>query len=377
MTPTYLSALEHGRRGRPNWGFVQRVIQYFNVIWDDAEELQRLAEVSHPRVVIDTAGLSPQATLLANRLARGIAGLGTDDSRGSTDVLARPPAADARPNLRPGQRLTPAAPDAKATVATPTGSDLDMTAPRFDVLGLGNAIVDVLARTEDDFLVANDLHKGSMRLIDEPEAERLYGGDGAGDDHLGRLGRQLASSASPRFGGRAAYIGKVRADEVGAAFHPRHPRHRRPLRHRAGAGRPRHGAQLHPGHAGRRAHDEHLSRRLPESRPRRRRPRHGARRRPSSISRAISGIASRPRRPSAAPPTIAHAAGRQVALTLSDSFCVDRYRDEFLGLIRSGTLDILFANEHELKSLYETADFDTRARRAARRGAEGRTSSAS
>ena len=56
---------------------------------------------------------------------------------------------------------------------------------------------------------------------------------------------------------------------------------------------------------------------------------------------------------------IAHAAGRQVALTLSDSFCVDRYRDEFLGLVRSGTLDILFANEHELKSLYQTADFDT------------------
>lgn len=75
VSPTYLSALEHGRRGRPNWGFIQRVIQYFNVIWDDAEELQRLADVSHPRVVIDTAGLSPRATLLANRLARDVATL--------------------------------------------------------------------------------------------------------------------------------------------------------------------------------------------------------------------------------------------------------------------------------------------------------------
>ncbi len=75
VSSTYLSALEHGRRGRPNWGFVQRVIQYFNVIWDDAEELQRLADLSHPRVVIDTAGLSPRATLLANRLSRDIAGL--------------------------------------------------------------------------------------------------------------------------------------------------------------------------------------------------------------------------------------------------------------------------------------------------------------
>ena len=72
VTPTYLSALEHGRRGRPNWAFVQRVIHYFNVIWDDAEELQRLADLSHPRIVIDTAGLDPRATLFANRLARRV-----------------------------------------------------------------------------------------------------------------------------------------------------------------------------------------------------------------------------------------------------------------------------------------------------------------
>lgn len=75
VTPTYLSALEHGRRGRPNWAFVQRVIQYFNVIWDDAEELQHLADLSHPRIVIDTAGLDPRATLLANRLSRRISEL--------------------------------------------------------------------------------------------------------------------------------------------------------------------------------------------------------------------------------------------------------------------------------------------------------------
>ncbi len=72
VSPTYLSALEHGRRGRPNWVFVQRVIAYFNVIWDDAEELMRLADLSHPRIVIQTAGLSPEATALANRLARRI-----------------------------------------------------------------------------------------------------------------------------------------------------------------------------------------------------------------------------------------------------------------------------------------------------------------
>lgn len=75
VTPTYLSALEHGRRGQPNWVFVQRVIQFFNVIWDDAEELQRLADMSHPRIVVDTSGLDPRATLLANRLARRISEL--------------------------------------------------------------------------------------------------------------------------------------------------------------------------------------------------------------------------------------------------------------------------------------------------------------
>ena len=72
VSPTYLSALEHGRRGRPNWVFVQRVIAYFNVIWDDAEELMRLADLSHPRISILTAGLSPEATALANRLAKRI-----------------------------------------------------------------------------------------------------------------------------------------------------------------------------------------------------------------------------------------------------------------------------------------------------------------
>ncbi|WP_181705125.1 helix-turn-helix domain-containing protein [Chthonobacter rhizosphaerae] len=75
VSATYLSALEHGRRGRPSWFMLQRIIGYFNVIWDEAEDLQRLAELSHPRVVIDTAGLDPKATRLANLLAETIAGL--------------------------------------------------------------------------------------------------------------------------------------------------------------------------------------------------------------------------------------------------------------------------------------------------------------
>ncbi len=75
ISAAYLSALEHGRRGIPTWVMVQKMIGYFNIIWDDAEELQRLAETSHPRVVIDTSGLSPQATELANLLAERIGSL--------------------------------------------------------------------------------------------------------------------------------------------------------------------------------------------------------------------------------------------------------------------------------------------------------------
>jgi transcriptional regulator with XRE-family HTH domain len=79
VTAAYLSALEHGKRAAPNWALQQKIVGYFNVIWDEAEDLQRIAEHSHPRVTIDTAGLSAEATLLANRLAASIARLSQDD----------------------------------------------------------------------------------------------------------------------------------------------------------------------------------------------------------------------------------------------------------------------------------------------------------
>ena len=72
VSATYLSALEHGRRSKPNWSFVQRVIHYVNIIWDEADELQRLADLSNPRIVVETAGLSQKATLFANLLSRTI-----------------------------------------------------------------------------------------------------------------------------------------------------------------------------------------------------------------------------------------------------------------------------------------------------------------
>lgn len=72
VSSAYLSALEHGNRGRPAPGLVMQIAGYFGCIWDEAEELKRLAELSHPRVTIDTAGLSPDRTELANRLAESI-----------------------------------------------------------------------------------------------------------------------------------------------------------------------------------------------------------------------------------------------------------------------------------------------------------------
>jgi len=79
VSPAYLSALEHGKRGRPTFTLIQGAIHLLGVIWDEADELVRLADLSHPRVVIDTAGLDPEATLFANRLAREIGLLEGED----------------------------------------------------------------------------------------------------------------------------------------------------------------------------------------------------------------------------------------------------------------------------------------------------------
>ncbi|WP_119167387.1 helix-turn-helix domain-containing protein [Algihabitans albus] len=87
VSPAYLSALEHGKRGRPNRRFVHEVCQYLGIIWDEAEDLQRLADLSHPRVVVDTAGLCPEATLLANLLAERIGKLPREQISSLLDLL--------------------------------------------------------------------------------------------------------------------------------------------------------------------------------------------------------------------------------------------------------------------------------------------------
>lgn len=85
VSSAYLSALEHGKRGRPGWHLIQRILTFFNIIWDDAEEVVRLARISHPRITIDTSGLNPRATELANRLADEIGRL---DGASLEEILA-------------------------------------------------------------------------------------------------------------------------------------------------------------------------------------------------------------------------------------------------------------------------------------------------
>ena len=97
VSAAYLSALEHGRRGVPTWVLLQKIIGYFNIIWDDAEEVLRLAGRSHPRVVIDTSGLSPAATELANMLAERIGSL---DARTREEMIAL---ANGEPRPAPGR----------------------------------------------------------------------------------------------------------------------------------------------------------------------------------------------------------------------------------------------------------------------------------
>ncbi|NVJ93436.1 MAG: helix-turn-helix transcriptional regulator [Methylocystaceae bacterium] len=86
VSSAYLSALEHGKRGKPGPGFVMQVAGYFNLIWDDAENLKELANLSHPRIVVDTIDRSANATYLANLLSQRIGRL---DEQTIKDLIAR------------------------------------------------------------------------------------------------------------------------------------------------------------------------------------------------------------------------------------------------------------------------------------------------
>ncbi len=232
-----------------------------------------------------------------------------------------------------------------------------MPHPRFDVLGIGNAIVDVLARTEEDFLVRNELVKGSMRLIDTAEAERLYGAMGAAIETSGGCAGNTVSGVAS-FGGSAAFIGKVADDQLGAIY--RHDMHGTGIAFDTpvlDGATPTARSMILITPDGERTMNTYLGAAHELS--------------PQDIDRdtvaaaAITYLEGYLWDPPPAKEAFrratqyAHAAGRRVSLTLSDSFCVDRFRDEFLGLIRDGSIDILFANQAEMHALYETSDFDT------------------
>ncbi|WOJ90093.1 adenosine kinase [Methylocapsa polymorpha] len=232
-----------------------------------------------------------------------------------------------------------------------------MTASRFDVLGLGNAIVDVISRTDDDFLVGQGLRKGGMALIDEARADDLYKAMGPATIVSGGSAANTIIGAAG-LGCRTAFFGKLKDDELGGLF--AHDIRAAKVDFSTGF------SADGPATArclvlvtpdGQRTMNTFLgaSQNLAESDV------------DEEIVRQsrfvyLEGYLWDPPAAKAAfvkAAKIARGAGRKVALSLSDSFCVDRYRDEFIGLIRSETVHILFANESELHSLYQTADFDT------------------
>jgi sugar/nucleoside kinase (ribokinase family) len=231
-----------------------------------------------------------------------------------------------------------------------------MVNPHIDVLGIGNAIVDVIAHAQDDFLVQHGMTKGAMTLIDEARAEAVYDAMGPAVEISGGSAANTTVGLAS-FGGRAAFVGKVKNDTLGHTF----------IHDIRAAGVAFDCAPASDGPAtarcfilvtpdGQRTMNTYL----------------GAAQdlHPNDIdtdkvaSAAVTyleGYLWDPKNAKAAflkAAAAAHEARRTVALTLSDAFCVDRWREEFLGLLRNGTVDLLFANEAELKSLYQTADFD-------------------
>jgi sugar/nucleoside kinase (ribokinase family) len=231
-----------------------------------------------------------------------------------------------------------------------------MPVTRYDVLGIGNAIVDVLARAEEDFLLRQGMRKGGMALIDADRAEAIYAAMGpAVEVSGGSAANTIVGVAS--LGGRAAFIGKVKDDELGRAFaHDIRAAGVTFTTRPAAEGAPTGRCYVLVTPDGERTMNTFL----------------GAAQdlHPADIDADmiaasaityLEGYLWDPKNAKDAflkAAKIAHDAGRIVALTLSDAFCVDRWRDEFLQLMRSQTVDLIFANEAELHSLYQTADFN-------------------
>ena len=232
-----------------------------------------------------------------------------------------------------------------------------MTDAKYDVLGIGNAIFDVLVQTDEGFLARHGMTKGGMALIDEARATAIYKEMGPATEMSGGSGANTIVGVAG-FGARTAFIGKVKNDQIGTLY-------THDIR-AAGVAFETKAAESGPATGcsyilvtpdGERTMNTYLGAAQDLN--------------PSDIDDSLIAASSivylegylwDPKNAKEAfvkAATIAHGAGRQVALTLSDSFCVDRYRDEFLDLMRKGTVDLVFANEAELHSLYQTSDFDT------------------
>lgn len=230
-----------------------------------------------------------------------------------------------------------------------------MADTRFDVVGLGNAIVDVFASVEESFLEQHDIRKNGMTLIDEARADALVEAAPEGPQLSGGSGANTIVGISS-FGGKTAYIGKVANDALGTVFR----------RDMVDSGIPFENPPLEEGPAtarcivfvtpdGARSMNTFLGASVLFS--------------PEDVQEDLirdagilylEGYLFDQEAAKAAfvhASEIAQAAGRKVALTLSDGFCVERHRESFLHLIKNH-VDLVFANEDELLSLYQTENFD-------------------
>jgi len=232
-----------------------------------------------------------------------------------------------------------------------------MAETKYDVLGIGNAIFDVLVQTDEGFLARHGMTKGGMALIDEARAAAIY-------DDMGPATEMSGGSAANTivglagFGARTAFIGKVKDDQIGRLYS-----HDIKAANVAFATAPANGgpatgcSYILVTPDGERTMNTWLG----AAQDLTAEDIDAAEVAASSIV-YLEGYLWDPKNAKEAflkASHIAHEAGRQVALTLSDAFCVDRYRGEFLDLMRSRTVDLIFANEAELHSLYQTSDFES------------------
>ena len=231
-----------------------------------------------------------------------------------------------------------------------------MTAATYDVLGIGKAIFDILVRTDDAFLAQHGMAKGSMALIDEARAAAVYQAMGPATEMSGGSAANTIFGVAG-FGAKAAYVGKVKDDQIGRMYtHDIRAAHVAFTTAAATDGPATGCSYILVTPDGERTMNTYLGAAQDLS--------------PADIDPAqiaassivyLEGYLWDPANAKEAflkASKIAHDNGRSVALTLSDAFCVGRYRDEFLDLIRTGTVDLVFANEAELASLYQTEDFD-------------------